>query len=191
MGFALPDIPTENQLLARAIRGEQPALAQIYEVFFPSIYRFIRFRVDDEALAEDIASEVFIRFMDNVGSRNGPRHSLRGWLFQVARNEVNKHFGKVRQLPISPLEDWLLDSSEPDLEIQFMRRVDTERARRALRMLVPEQQEVLILRFIEAVSLQETADIMGKSASAVKSLQFRAVNSLRSILGEMKLENYG
>ena len=191
MSFVLPDIPTENQLLARANRGDQPALSQIYEVYFPSIYRFIRLRVDETTLAEDIASEVFIRLMDTVGSRNGPHHSLRGWLFQVARNEINKHFGKVKQLPLDTLEDWLPESSDPDLEVQFMRTVDTERARRALRMLVAEQQEVLVLRFVEALSLQETADVMGKSASAVKSLQFRAINSLRSILGELKLENYG
>jgi RNA polymerase sigma-70 factor (ECF subfamily) len=191
MGFALPDIPTEDLLLTRANRGDQAALAQIYEVYFPSVYRFIRYQVEDQALAEDIASDVFITLMDNVGSRSGPRHSLRGWLFRVARNEVYRHFGKVKQFPRAALEDWIPDSAEPDLEVQFIRAVDTDRARRALRMLVPEQQEVLILRFVEALSLQETADIMGKSASAVKSLQFRAVNALRSILGEMKLENYG
>lgn len=70
-----------------------------------------------------------------------------------------------------------------------MRTLDIERARQALRMLAAEQQEVLILRFGQLLSLQETADVMNKTISAVKSLQFRAVDTLRRILGEMQLEN--
>ncbi len=191
MGFALPDIPTEDMLLTRATRGDQAAITQIYENYFPSIYRFVRLQVEDLALAEDITSEVFIKFIDTVGGRNGPRQSLRGWLFRVARNEVYQHFGKVRQFPTEALDEWLSTSADHDPEIQFMRTVDTERIQQALRRLVPEQQEVLLLRFVEALSLQETADIMNKTTSAVKSLQFRAIESLRRFLGDMKLENYG
>jgi RNA polymerase sigma-70 factor (ECF subfamily) len=58
-------------------------------------------------------------------------------------------------------------------------------------MLVPDQQEVLLLRFVESLNLQETADVMNKTTSAVKSLQFRAIESLRRLLSNMKLENYG
>jgi RNA polymerase sigma-70 factor, ECF subfamily len=191
MGFALPDIPTEDMLLSRASRGEQAAVTQIYELYFPSIYRFVRLQVGDLTVAEDIASEVFIKFMDTVGGRTGPRHSLRGWLFQVARNEINQHYGKVRQFPTETLDEWIPSASDHDPEIQFMQSIDRERAQQALRTLVPEQQEVLLLRFVESLSLQETADVMNKSASAIKSLQFRAIESLRRILSNMKLEQYG
>jgi RNA polymerase sigma-70 factor (ECF subfamily) len=63
--------------------------------------------------------------------------------------------------------------------------MDSEQARRALKMLADEQQEVLILRFGQGLSLQETADIMGKQVGAVKSLQFRAVNTLRQVLSQV------
>lgn len=191
MSFVLPDIPTEDRLLARANRGDQAAITEIYEKYFPSIYQFIRLQVDDRGLAEDIASDVFIKFMDNIGGRSGPRQSLRGWLFRVARNEVYKHYGKIRQFPTSALDDWLSAPSEGDMEIQFIHAVDLERARQALRMLAPDQREVLVLRFVEAMSLDETAEIMGKATGAIKSLQFRAVNTLRQILGEMRAEQSG
>lgn len=183
MAFNLPDIPTENVLLARATRNDQAAITEIYEKYFPSIYRYIRLQVGDGETAEDIASEVFFRLITTVGKHNGPRASLRGWLFRVARNEVYQYFGKKRQFPKTALEDWL--SSDVDVELQVLRSVEIEKAQRALGMLAPDQREVLILRFVETLNLDETAAIMGRSLSAIKSLQFRAVTTLRTILGEM------
>jgi len=191
MSFVLPDIVSEDRLLARANKGDQAAITEIYERYFPSIYQFIRLQVDDGGLAEDIASDVFIKLIDNVGGRSGPRQSLRGWLFQVARHEVYKHYGKIKQFPTSALDEWLSAPSEGDLEIQFIHSVDLARARQALRMLAPDQREVLILRFVESMNLEETARIMGKATGAVKSLQFRAVNTLRQLLGDMRVEERG
>ena len=141
-------------------------------------------RVDDRQHAEDIASDVFIKFISAVGTLRGPRHSLRGWLFKVARNEVNPHYGKIRQFPMIALDDWLQepDRDTDDLETQFIRSITAERTRQALKTLAQDQQEVLILRFAEALDLQTTADVMGKSVSAIKSLQFRAIDTLRRIL---------
>ena len=59
---------------------------------------------------------------------------------------------------------------------------DIERVRRVMRMLTPDHQEVLLLRFGQRMSLQETSELMGKSQSAIKSLQFRAVDTLRQLL---------
>ena len=187
--LVLPDIPAEDQLLARAKRGDQAAIMDIYESYFPPIYQFLRLRVQDTHVAEDLASNVFVKFVDSLGTRAAPRKSLRGWLFRVARNELSHHYGKIKQFPTETLEEWVPASPETDPEIQFMRNLDVERSRQALRMLADDQQEVLILRFGQALSLQETADVMGRSVNAVKSLQFRAVSTLRSILGEMRVEH--
>jgi len=191
MTFTLPDIPTEDRLLRRANLKDQAAITEIYERYFAPVYQYIRLHVEDAQLAEDIASEVFFKFVDTVGSHNGPRHSLRGWFFQVARNEIYQHYGKARKFPTMELDEQLASQTDSDLEVQMIRSMESEHARRALRMLTSEQREVLILRFLEELGLQETADMMGKSISAVKSLQFRAINLLRNILAEMKAESYG
>jgi RNA polymerase sigma-70 factor, ECF subfamily len=191
MSFALPDIDTENRLLARAQRGDQAAISEIYERYFSSLYRFIRLHVDETQLAEDISAEVFLKFVDTVGKRNGPQHTLRGWLFRVARHDIYRHWDKLQHLHETALEESLPMMADSDLEAQFIRSLDTERAQQALQMLSPDQRAVLILRFAEALSLQETADIMGKGIAAVKSLQFRAISTLRGILGEIRTEQYG
>jgi RNA polymerase sigma-70 factor (ECF subfamily) len=184
----LPDIPAEDRLLTLARSGDQDAMMRIYESYFPPIYNFIRLRVGDPALAEDLASDVCVKLVSAVRGRSAPRHSLRGWLFRVARNQIHDHFGRARQIATEALEEWVPASGDEEPEVRFLRAVDAERARSALRRLPNEQQEVLILRFGQQLSLQETADIMGKNVGAVKSLQFRAVNTLRQALGDLRLE---
>lgn len=186
--IVLPDIATEDRLLAQARRGDSEAIMQIYEQYFPPVYQFIQLRVGDPPLAEDLTSEVFVKLVDSLRGRSAPQHSLRGWIFRVARNVMSSHFGKMRQYPVTSLEEWIPSSSDNDPEVQFIRSMNLERARKALRALNAEQQEVLILRFGQKLDLQETADIMGKSVSAIKSLQFRAVNTLRQLLGDLRLE---
>ncbi len=185
--IVLPDLPAEDRLLAQARQGNQEAIMQIYDSYFGPIYNFIRLRVDDRYMAEDLASEVFVKLINALRSRTAPRHSLRGWLFRVARNAIHDHYGRAKHFTSEALDEWLPDSDD-EPEVAFLRALDVERTRHALRMLAPDQQEVLILRFGQLLSLQETADIMGKNVGAIKSLQFRAVNTLRQIFGELRLE---
>lgn len=184
----LPDIPQEDALLAQARRGNREATMQIYESYFSPIYQYIRLRVDDANLAEDLASEVFMKLVSALRGGSAPRHSLRGWLFKVARNLLHDHYSKSRQFTTTALDEWVPAPSDQEPEVEFIRSLNLERARSALHKLPSDQQEVLILRFGQALNLQQTADIMGKSVSAVKSLQFRAVETLRSVLTEMRLE---
>jgi RNA polymerase sigma-70 factor (ECF subfamily) len=163
---------------------------RIYESYFAPIYNFIRLRVNDRDQAEDLASEVFVKLVESLRGRNAPQHSLRGWLFRVARNQLNDHYGRTRHFSTEALEEWVPASTDTDPEVQFIQTMSVERARRALRLLAPDQQEVLILRFGQSLSLQETADIMGRNIAAIKSLQFRATATLRQVLGEVQQE-YG
>lgn len=188
--IVLPDIAAEDRLLSRARTGDEEALMLIYENYFPPVYNFIRLRIEDRALAEDLASDVFIKLLQSIRQAQAPRQSLRGWIFKVARNLVYDHYRKERQVTTEALEEWIPNTDDEGLEIEFIRSVNLERARRALGRLAPDQQEVLILRFGQNLNLQETAAIMGKSINAIKSLQFRAVQTLRQLLGEIQSESY-
>ncbi len=192
--LVLPDIAAEDALLARARRGDQRAVMEIYERYFQPIYQFIRLRTDDSALAEDITATVFVKLIEALRGRNAPTHSLRGWLFQVARNTLARQWGRDKRYPVTTLDDWDAQASgDDDIEAQMLRTIDINRARRALRQLTADQQEVLILRFNQALSLEETADVMGKNVGAIKSLQSRAINTLRAVLGvaESEADGYG
>ena len=181
---AFPDIPHEDRLLALAHQGNQKAIADIYEHYFDPIYQFIRWRVDDAGAAEDLTSEVFIKFLNALKSPNAPRETLRGWLFRVARNVLYDHYHQ-------PDLDGQLDDPcrhrtipKPSCSTGSM----WSDSREALRALAVNQQEVLILRFSQMLSLEATAESMGRSVSAIKSLQFRAIQALRHVLMESTRE---
>ncbi len=184
----LPDYAVEDELLAKARLGDKAAIRRIFNDYFDPIFQFIRMRVDDKQTAEDLASDVFVKMLKAFQSGSAPRQSLRGWLFQVARNEIADYFGKHKRLTMTVLDEWIPASDEDEPELQFARSLNIQQARQALKKLTEEQQEVLILRFGQMLNLQETADIMGKQVNAVKVLQFRAVNALRRALGTMRLE---
>jgi RNA polymerase sigma-70 factor (ECF subfamily) len=184
--LALPDLPDEDKLLSQARRGNQKAIARIYETYFDALYNFIRWRVDDVTLAEDLTSDVFIKFLSALQSPNAPRQSLRGWLFRVARNALHDHYSQ--SIRTTDLDEGLTVPDDTDAEAQLIEALDAERVRQALRMLATDQQEVLILRFGQMLNLQDTAESMGRSISAIKSLQFRAINTLRQVLDESAME---
>ncbi len=182
--MVLPDPTEDDALLLRLQRRDQSAVAQVYERYFAPLYQFARLKVGDKSLAQDIVSEVFVTLIESLGKRSAPRENLRGWLFTVARHAAYRSYGQARPLPLEEVEEWMPSTHETDPSILFGDAVPIERVRHALRMLARDHQEVLLLRFGQHLSLQETADVMGKTTSAIKSLQFRAVETLRSILIE-------
>ena len=166
----------------KAQANDQDALHAIYERYFPPIYQFIRLRITDREQARDIAADVFLDFFVALRGKSPPRKHLRAWLFRVARNKIYDHYGRKQPLDTATLDEWIPSSGDDNPESIVMKNLQIEHARRAIQMLVDEQQEVLILRFGQGLSLRETADLMGRSVSAVKSLQFRAVENLRNWL---------
>jgi len=186
--IVLPDITADDALLERAQKQDRDAQRLIYERYFPPVMQFVRLRVNDRQQAQDIAADVFLDFFVALSEKTPPRVHLRAWLFRVARNKIYDYYGKKRKFPTTTLEEWVPGSSENNPENQVMQSWQLDRARRALNMLVAEQQEVLILRFGQGLSIRETADLMDRSISAVKSLQFRAVDNLRQILDTAESE---
>ena len=188
IALVLPDTTTDKDILARARAGDETAIVAIYHSYFDPIYQFCRLRVGDVHTAQDLTSEVFVRFIKALKRETAPHTSLRGWIFRVARNLIYDHYGREQELPVDTLDQWLATDQDTAPEVQAIRTMQIERARQAIGMLAPAQQEVLLLRFDQQLSLQETADIMDKKVNAIKALQFRAVNTLRQILLDLEDE---
>lgn len=180
--LVLPDIAVDDKRLAAAKAGDKAAIAAIYETYFEPIFQFVRLRVADASTAEDLTSEVFIKFIKALNRGSAPNVSLRAWIFKVARNVVYDHYGRQAELPSETLEQWIPSDSDSNPEVQAIESSSVDRTRAAIRKLAPAQQEVLMLRFDQELSLQETADIMGKNVNAIKALQFRAIATLRQFL---------
>jgi len=179
--LVLPDYTEEDRLLSLARGGSQLAIAEIYELYYVPVYQFMRMRVADRTLAEDMTSEVFVRMINAFNGKNAPSQSLRGWLFKVARYVIHDYYGAKKKMPQTTLEDWLPDPDESQHpEATFFKKIGIDALRQAIQALKPEYQEVIVLRFGQFLSLQETADIMGKTVGAIKVLQLRAIEKLRA-----------
>jgi RNA polymerase sigma-70 factor (ECF subfamily) len=177
-------MPGED-LLIRAQRLEAAALGEIHDRHYPEVYRYVRYRLADEHACEDITAEVFLRLLDALNRKRGPTQNLRGWLFGTASNLVNDHLRSRYSRRFDSLEgDEIELPDDSHLEKNYEDGWMLEQVAEALQHLTPEQQHVLSLRFSDERSIDETAIIMGKSVTAVKALQFRAVGSLRRLLEE-------
>jgi RNA polymerase sigma-70 factor (ECF subfamily) len=175
----------------RALDGLQKLDAQsigaIYDQYFPEIYRYVRYRINDEAIAEDIASDVFVRLMEASQKNKGPQTNLHGWLIATASHTVNDHHRRHYRRPVEGLSD-----SMPDGAVSVHSQVDVREQNRqvqdAIAQLTDEQQHVLALRFGQGYSIEETATFLKKNINAVKALQFRALASLQRQIGEVNYE---
>ena len=162
---------------ARELDGT--VLGAIHDQYYPVVYRYLRYRMEDPQLVEDLTSEVFMRLLDALKRQRGPLDDLRGWLLGTASHLVQDHLRlKYRRQEDDLQEHEHIPGSE-HIEHQVEQREEEQRVRSAMKNLTAEQQHVLALRFSQELSLEETARMMGKSVNAVKVLQFRAVEALR------------
>ena len=182
----LPDYDVEDDLLQRLRHQDKAAMVDVYEQYFTSVYNYIRFKVGDTQVAEDLAGDVFLFLIEALHTHKAPRTSLRGWLFKVARNLIAQYHQTNQKITQIDFEEWvprqLGHIENLNLENLMIENININQLIQAIQVLPIEQQDVIILRFGQALNLKETADIMGKGVSAIKSLQFRAIDGLRQIM---------
>ena len=152
-----------------------PDLAEIYDTHAPKIFRYLYHRLGDQALAEDLTSEVFVRFLH---ARPAPDNLL-AFLYRMAHNLFVDYLR--RNPPLQQLDENIpADGNDPthlaEIEMERMR------LRRALLRLTAEQQQVIVLKFLEGLSNEEIARVVGKPVGAVKALQHRGLGTLRNLL---------
>ncbi|MBC7241224.1 MAG: sigma-70 family RNA polymerase sigma factor [Anaerolineae bacterium] len=168
----------ERRLLEQAQCGDQQALASIFDRYYERIYAYIYRRTGQASLAEDLAGEVFLRLVETLKLQRGPNLHLGAWLYRVAHNLVVDHFRRNAKAPTQSMEDWLV--AVPDDPLEHVEQEQLQAVvRQALRRLTPDQQQVIILKFVEGLSNAEVGLILGKPEGAVKSLQHRALAALR------------
>lgn len=176
---------TNEQRSAIRLDGlDAQAIGAVYDRYFSDVYKFVMYRVGDSTLAEDIASDVFIRLLEAVNKGSGPESNLKGWLIGTASHIVTDHLRKKYRRPEQDISDSLPDLS-PGPVSEVDQREQNRLVRGAYDKLTTEQQDVLALRFGAGCSLEETASRMNKNVNAIKALQFRALAALQREIGEV------
>lgn len=179
----LEKIPDEALLIDRAIKGDTESFGLLYSHYQPCIVGFFFFKLDDAALAEDLAQEVFLQAWRKIGDYRDMGFKFSAWLYQIARNKLIDFFRA--QYEIYSVDDPLAEIDLPPVVMEMESNMDLamqcRRVGLALETLSPSHQRVLRLRFIEELSIRETASQLIKTEGAVKVLQFRAVQELRKV----------
>ena len=170
-------------LVELARNGDKEAFGQLYDHYQPSVYRFLYYRVGSMTLAEDLTAETFFRALRSMHSFRWQGKDFGAWLMTIARNLAADHFkaGRTR-LEFATEDNHTLDGSTEGPEIEVLSSLTNEALLRALGELPTEQRECLIMRFLQGLSIAETAEILGRSSGAVKQLQLRGVRNLAKLI---------
>jgi RNA polymerase sigma-70 factor (ECF subfamily) len=172
-------------LVALAQQGDGEAFGQVYDAYVDSVYRYLYYRVGSHALAEDLTSETFLRALRRIDSFSWQGKDIGAWFTTIARNLVADHVKSSRFKLEVPTADMLdADRADAGIEAEVLGRLQSAALLDAVRKLKPEQQECVVLRFLQGLSVAETAEVLGRSEGAVKQLQLRAVRALAKLLPE-------
>jgi RNA polymerase sigma-70 factor, ECF subfamily len=168
-----------------ALRRLDPqGISAVFDRYYPDVFRFVRYRLNDELVAEDIASDVFVRLLEATKTGRGPQSNLKAWLLATASHIVVDKLRQKYRRPTETLSETFADSN-PALALDYEQKERERRLKSAMSSLTEDQQNVLALRFTQTFSLEETAALMKKNVNAIKQLQFRALAALNRALGEM------
>jgi RNA polymerase sigma-70 factor, ECF subfamily len=176
----------DRELVERSKAGDTEAFGVLYTHYLTPIYRFIFFRVEDEPVAEDLTEEVFIKAWEALPRYSIGEYPFVTWLYRIARNTIVDYHRKTKHAPLSEVALRLLrvPGSTPEEHAEMQRNASllTE----ALGKLTEEEQQVVVLRFVEELTHQEVGAIMGKSEGACRVIQHRALTNLHALLRQNK-----
>ena len=175
----------EMKLLKRAREFDQEALTWIYQNYHDAIYRYIYHHLGNAQTAEDLASDVFRRFLKALRNGGGPTRQLSAWLYRVAHNLIVDELRRYKHRDHKSLDEPFGDNLRDDavgLDLLAGNAIAMERVRHALMALTEDQRQIVVLKFLQGMSNAEAAEITGKTIGAVKALQHRGLDTLRAQL---------
>jgi RNA polymerase sigma-70 factor (ECF subfamily) len=178
---------TVMALVQAAQAGDGEAFGQLYDRYVDVVHRYIAYRVTNHALVEDLTSETFLKALRRISSFSWQGRDFGAWLVTIARNLIADHFKSSRyklERSTADLIEAGAERSSEGPEHEVLVGITNAALLDAVKQLGPEQQECIVLRFLQGMSVAETAAILGKNDNAVKALQYRAVKALGRLLPE-------
>lgn len=172
---------SDSELLERARQLDRDALGYIYDEHSPALYRYAFRLLGNADHAEECVAEVFSRFLGALRNGHGPHDHLQAYLYRVAHNWITDQWRR-QPPPVLPLDPRMCDGDQSDPFRVVDQQDEQAQVRAALAQLTADQREVVVMRFLEEWENEQVAQALGKPVGAVKSLQHRALASLRRLL---------
>jgi len=174
-------------LVHRAQTGDADAFGELYDRYVDLVYRYIYYRVGTTQLAEDLTSETFLRALRRISSFTWQGRDVGAWFVTIARNLIADHY-KSGRYRLEMTTDDVAESgaalTTEGPENAVLEGMQNKVLLEAVKLLNAEQQECIVLRFLQGLSVAEAAEAMGKNDGAIKALQYRAIRALGRLLPE-------
>ncbi len=184
----------QEKLLLYNIRVHQDkeAFGLLYDAYIKSIYRFVFFKISNKEEAEDLTSDIFLKtWIYITDPQRKEVGSFRGLMYQIARNVLIDRYREHKHRVEVPLEEGEEVAAEGvDMQSNIMQQQEQERILSILKKLKQEYQDIIFLRYIEALSIAEIAKILGKKNTAVRVTLYRAMRVLKRFLYPEKEEEH-
>lgn len=175
----------EEELLRGARALEEAALGEVFDTYYPVLYRYIYHHTHHRETAEDLTAEVFTRMLEQLAKGCGPSRRLRAWLYRVAYNVIVDNSRRQVHRDHDCLDERTA-FAPGDVEGEAEQSLLRDRARAALGRLTPDQRAVLILKYLEGYGNRDVAEMMGTTIGAIKALQHRGLQAMRRCLSEVE-----
>jgi RNA polymerase sigma-70 factor (ECF subfamily) len=183
-----PEATRLRALVDLAKEGDAEAFGQLYDHYVSGVFRFVYYRVGSQQLAEDLTSETFVRGLRAIQRFNWQGKDFGAWLTTIARNLIADHFKSSRsrlEIVSETIPEGKTHAPSPEQEVLSL--ISNEMLFEAVSALPPEQRDCILMRFIQGLSIAQTAAALGRSEGAIKQLQLRAVRSLaKSVPGDIR-----
>ncbi len=174
----------DRALAIRAAGGDAEAFGSLYDRHVDAVYRYVFYRVRNEAEAEDVTSDVFLKALRAI-PRYEPRQAVLAWLYRIARNAVIDRGRRLANRTQVTFEDALSHAAADrvvDPNEALLAGSDAGAVRAAIRQLTPLQQEVIVLRYVEGLDTAQICRITGRRDGTIRGIEFRALGALRGLI---------
>jgi RNA polymerase sigma-70 factor, ECF subfamily len=170
--------------LVKKAKGRDPdSFGKLYDEYVDQIFRYVYYKVGNFAESQDLTGQTFLKAFENIDSYEQRDVAFSSWLYRIAHNLLVDYFRRESKRENVPIEDQPPTPSTRGNPVEtVLADLDSERLYRALNKLTHNQREVLVLKFIDNMSNNQVAEIMGISVGAVKSTQKRGLLALNRIL---------
>lgn len=172
-------------IITLAQQNDQGAYEKLYGRFVDQLYRYLYVRCNDPEVAEEALGELWLRVVQHLPHfripDKGVDQAFTSWLYRIARN-LSVDAGRYRRKYIYGIPE-MIESPEPHVEDRVVAEDERQLLNRALTALTVEQREVILLRFHDDRTISEVAALTGRSETAIKGLQHRAVGALARAMG--------
>ncbi|MBT6691302.1 RNA polymerase sigma factor [Candidatus Parcubacteria bacterium] len=173
----------EKIVFLRLKSGDSDAFAFFYDKYVTRIYRFVLIKVSNKQVAEDLTQDIFLKTWQHLVDKRNVK-SFQAFIFRVARNRVIDHYrqSNKQELPLEYVPE-IIDMSD-NIEKDLDKAIDKDKLLQKIQQLKPTYQEVLLLRYLEDLSIDDIARVIQKDKNNVRVIIHRALNKLKQIADE-------